>query len=125
MKIYRTIVLPVVLYGSKPWLLTLRDECRLMEFENRVLSRIFGPKRDNVTAEWRKREEFNDLYSSPNIIWVIKSRRMRCVGHVAHIGERRGAYMVLEGKPKGKRPLGRPKHRWENNIKMDLQEVEW
>jgi len=97
MKIYRTTVLPVVLYGCKTWLLTLREEHRLRVFENRVLSRIFGPKRDNVTAEWRKREEFNDLYSSPNIIWVIKSRRMRWVGHVAHIGERRGAYMVWRG----------------------------
>jgi len=74
MKIYRTIVLPVVLCGCKTWLLTLREERRLRVFENMVLSRIFGSKRDNVTAEWRKREEFNDLYSSPSIIWVIKSR---------------------------------------------------
>ena len=70
-------------------------------------------------------EEHNDLYSSPNIIRVIKSRRMRCVGHVARIGERRGVYRVLVGKPKGKRPFGRPKLRWEDNIKMDLQEVGW
>jgi len=93
MKIYRTIILPVVLYGCEIWLLTLREERRLRVFKNRVLSRIFGPKRDEVTVEWSKqqREELNDLYSSPNIIWVIKSRIMRWVGHVAHVGERRGA----------------------------------
>jgi len=85
--------LPVGLYGCETWLLTLREEHRLRVFENRVLSRIFGPKRDEVTVKWRKqqREELNDLYSSPNIIWVIKSRRMRWAGHVAHIGERIGA----------------------------------
>jgi len=82
------------------------------------------PKRDEVTREWRKllNEELNDLYSS--IVQVIKSRRMRWVGHVARMGKRRGIYRVLVGKPEGKRPLGRPKFRWENNIKMDLQEVE-
>ena len=85
--------MPVGLYGCETWLLTLREEHRLRVFENRVLSRIFGPKRDEVTVKWRKqqREELNDLYSSPNIIWVIKSRRMRWAGHVAHIGERIGA----------------------------------
>jgi len=94
-------------------------------FENMVLRRIFGPKRDEVTGEWRKlhNEELNDLYCSPNIFRVIKSRRMRWAGHVACREERRGAYRVLVGKPEGKRPLGRPRHRWENNIKMDLQEV--
>jgi len=92
--------------------------------ENRVLRRIFGPKRDEVTREWRKlyNEELNDLYS-PNIIWVIKLRRMRWVGHIACMGERRGIYRVLVGKPEGKRQLGRPKIRWKDNIKMDLQEV--
>jgi len=93
--------------------------------ENRVLRRIFGPKRDKVTREWRTlhNEEFNDLYSSPNFVWMIKSRRMRLVGHVAHMGERRGIYRVVVGKPEGKRSLGRPRHRWEDNIKMDLKEV--
>jgi len=96
-------------------------------FENRVLRRIFGPKRVEVTGEWRKlhNEELNDLYSSPNMVRVIKSRRMRWAGHVACMGERRGAYGVLVGKPDGKRPLGRPRRRWEDNIKMDLQEVRW
>jgi hypothetical protein len=96
-------------------------------FENRLLRRIFGPKRDEVTGEWRRlhNEELNDLYSSPNIIRVIKSRRMRWAGHVAHMGEGRGAYRILVGRPEGRRSLGRPRHRWEDNIKMDLQEVEW
>jgi hypothetical protein len=94
-------------------------------FENRVLRRIFGPKRDEVTEEWRKvhNEELNDLYCSPNIGRVIKSRRMRWAGHVARMGEGRGVYRVLVGKPEGKRPLERPKRRLEDNIKMDLQEV--
>jgi len=91
-------------------------------FENRVLRRVFGPKRDEVTGEWRKlhNEEINDLYCSPNIVRVIKSRRMRWAGHVARLGERRGVYRVLVGKPEGKRPLGRPWRRWENNIKIDV-----
>jgi len=89
------------------------------------LGGIFGSKRDEVTTEWRKlhTEELNDLYCSPNIVRVIKSRRMRWVGHVARMEQRRGIYRVLVGKPEGKRPLGRPGHRWEDNIKMDLQEV--
>jgi hypothetical protein len=84
--------------------------------------RVFGPKRDNVTGEWRKlhNEELNDLYSLPTVVWVVNSRRMRWAGHVAHIGEERGVHRVLVGKPEGKRPLGRPKRRWEDNIKMDL-----
>jgi len=87
--------------------------------------RIFGPKRDEVTREWRKlhNEEINDLYSSPNRVWVIKSRRMRRAGHVARLGETRGVYMVLVEKQEGKRPLGRPRRRWESNIKMNVQEV--
>jgi len=87
--------------------------------------RIFGPKRDEVPGKWRKlhNAELNDLYSSPNIVRVIKSRRMRWVGHVARMGERRGVYTVLVGKPEGKRQLGRPRCRWEDNIKMNLQEV--
>jgi hypothetical protein len=126
-QIYRTIILPVVLYGCETWSLTLREEHRLRLFENRVLRRIFGPKRDEVTGEWRRlhNEEPNDLYSSPNIIWVIKSRRMRWTGHVARMGEGRGAYRILVERPEGRRPLGRPRHRWEDNIKMNLQEVGW
>jgi hypothetical protein len=94
-------------------------------FENRMLRRIFGPKRDEVTGEWRKlqNEELHDLYSSPNIARVIKSRGMRWAEHVARMGNRRGVYRVLMGKPKGKRSLGRPRRRWEANIKIDLQEV--
>jgi len=90
-------------------------------FENRVLRRIFGPERDEVTGEWRKlnNEELNNLRSSPNIVRVIKSRRVRCAGHVARMGERRCVYRILVGKPDGKRPLGRPRCRWED-IKMDL-----
>ena len=98
---------------------------RLRVFENRVLRGTFGPKRDGVTGAWRKLhdEELNDLYSSPYIVRVIKSRRMRWAGHVARMEERRGVHKVLVGKPEGKRPLGRPRRRWEDNIKMDLQEV--
>jgi hypothetical protein len=94
-------------------------------FENRVLRRIFGPKRDEVTGEWRKmhNEELHNLYSSPDIIRQIKSRRMRWAGHVAHMGEERKAYKVLVGKPEGKRPLERPRHRWEDGIRMDLREI--
>jgi len=94
-------------------------------FENRMLRGILGPKRDKVTREWRKlhNEELNDLYSSPSIVQVIKSRRMRWVDHVLHMGERSGIYRVLVGKPGGKRPLGRPRCRWEDSIRMDLQEV--
>ena len=94
-------------------------------FENRVLRRVFGPKRDEVTGEWRKlhNEEISDLYSLPNIVRVVKSRRMRWAGHVTRMGQGRVVYRVLVGKPEGKRPLGRPRRRWEDNIKMDLQKV--
>jgi hypothetical protein len=105
----------------------LREECRLRVFENKVLRRIFGPKRDEVTGEWRRlhKKELYALYSSPNIIRVMKLRRLRWAGHVARMGERRGAYRALVGNPEGRRPLGRPRRRWEDNIKMDLQEVGW
>ena len=100
-------------------------ERRRRVFDNRVLRRIFGRKRDEVTEEWRKlhNEELNDLCSSPNIVRVIISRRMRWAVRVARMCERRGVYRVLVGKPEGKIPLGRPRRRWEDNIKMDLQEV--
>jgi hypothetical protein len=92
-----------------------------------VLRRILGPKRDEVTEEWRRlhNKELYALYSSPNIIRVIKSRRLRWAGHVSRMGERRGAYRALVGKPEGRRPVGRPRRRWEDNIKMDLREVGW
>jgi len=124
-KIYRTIILPGVLYGCEIWLLTLREERRLRVFENRMLRRIFGPKREKVTREWRKlcNEELNDLYPSSNIVWVIKWRTMRWAGHVACMGERRDVYRVFGGEPEGKRPLVRSRSRWEDNIKMDIQEV--
>ena len=94
-------------------------------FENRVLRSIFGPKRDEATGECRKlhNEELKNLYSSPNIVRVIKSRRMRWAGHVARMGEGRCVYRGLVGKPEGRRPLGRPRRRWEDNIRMDLREV--
>jgi len=125
-KICRTIILPVVLYECETWSLTLREERRLRVFENRVLRRVFGSKKDEVTGEWRKlhNEELNDLYSLPNIVRVVKSRRMRWARHVARMGEDRGVHKVLVGKPEGKRPLEKPRRRWEDNIKMDLQEVE-
>jgi len=124
-KIYRTIILPVVFYGCETWSLILREERRLRLYENRVLRKVFGPKRDEVTGEWRKlhNEELNNLYSLSNIVRVVKSRQMRWAGHVARMGEDRGVQWVLVGKPEGKRPLGRPSRRWEDIIKMDLQEV--
>ena len=111
----------VVLYGCESWSRTSREERRLRVVENR---RMFEPRRD-VTRKWRKlhNEELNDLYCSPNIVRVIKSIRMRWAGHVARMRERRGVYRVFVGKPEGKRPLARPRHRWEDNIKMDLHEV--
>ena len=124
-KIHRTIILPVVLNGCETWSLTLREEHRLRVLENRVLRRIFWPRRDGVTWEWRKlhNEELNELTSSPNIVRVIKSRRMRWTEHVARMEEKEGVYRVLVGKPEGKRPLGRHRSRWENNMRIDLQGV--
>ena len=113
-KIFRTIILPVALCGCETWSLTLREERRLRVFENRVLRRVFGPRRDEVIGEWIKlhKEELNDLYSLPNIMRVVKSRRMRWAGHVARMGEDRGVHKVLVWKPEGKSLLGRPRRRW-------------
>jgi hypothetical protein len=110
--------------GAKLGSLTLREENRPRMFENQMLRRISGPKRDEVMGDWRKlhNEELHNLYSSPNIIRMIKSRRMSWAGHVARMGETRNAHM---GKPEGKRPLGRPRRRWVDNIKMVLREIGW
>jgi hypothetical protein len=121
---YKTVILPVVLYECKTWSLTRGEEHRLRIFENRVLRRIFGPKREE-DGPWRKlhNDELHSLYSSPNIVRVIKSRRMRWAGHVARMGEGRDVYRVLVGRPEGKRPLGISRRRWEDNIKVDLREI--
>jgi hypothetical protein len=110
-KIYKTVILPLVLYGCETWSLTLREEQRLRVFENRML-RIFGPKSEE-DGSWRKvhNDELHSLYSSPNIARVIKSRRMRCAGHVAPMGDGKCVYRVLVGRPEGKRPLGSPRLR--------------
>jgi hypothetical protein len=107
-RIYKTLILPVVLYGCETWSLTLREEHRLRVFGNGALKRIFGSKWNEVTGEWRKlhNEKLHDLYSSPSIIRIIKKRRMRWAGHVARMGEKRNAYRILVGKPEGRRPLG-------------------
>jgi hypothetical protein len=120
-----TIILPVVLYGCETWSITLREEHRLRVFENEVLRRIFGPKKDEVTGEWRKfhNEELHNLYSSPDIIRQVKSRRMWWAGHVARMGEEIKVYKVLVGKPEGRKPLGRPRCRWEGGVRMDLREI--
>jgi hypothetical protein len=124
-KIYKTIILPVVMYGCETWSLTLREEHRLRVFENRVLRKIFGTKRDEVIGEWRTlhSEELHNLYSSPDIFGQVKSRRMRWTGYMERMGEERKMYKVLVGKPEGKRPLGRPRRRWEDGIRMDLREI--
>jgi hypothetical protein len=121
---YEKAKLFVVLYGCETWSLTLGEEDRLRIFENRVLKKIFGPKREE-DGSWRKLhiDELHSLYSSPNIVRVIKSRRMRWAGQVARMGEGRGVYRILVGRPEGKRPLGRSKCKWEDNIKMNLREI--
>jgi hypothetical protein len=117
----------VVLYGSEIWSLILREDHRLRVFENRVLRKIFGPKKDEVTGEWRKlhNEELHDLYSSPSIIRTIRLRRMRWAGHVARMRAKQYAYMLLVGKVEGKRHVGRSRRWWVYNIRMDLGDVGW
>jgi hypothetical protein len=119
----QTVILPVVLYGWKTWSLILREEHRLRGFENRVLRRIFGPKREE-DGSWitLNNDEIHSLYSSPNILRVIKWRRMRWAGHVARMGEGRCVYRLLVGRPEDKRPMGRSRRRWEDNIKTGLRD---
>ncbi|KAJ4435904.1 hypothetical protein ANN_18524 [Periplaneta americana] len=132
-RLVKSFVWSVALSGAETWTLRRSEEKRLRTFEmlrvfeNKVLRKIFGAKRDEVTGEWRKlhNTELHALYSSPDIIRNIKSRRLRWAGHVARMGESRNAYRVLVGRPEGKRPLGRSRRRWEDNIKMDLREVEY
>jgi hypothetical protein len=122
--IYKTVILPIVLYGCKTCSLTLGEEHRLRVFENRVLRKISGPRREE-DGLWRRliNDELHNLYFSPNFVRVIKSRRMRWAGHVTCMWEGRGVYRVLVGWPKRKRPLRRPRRGWEDNIKMDLREI--
>jgi hypothetical protein len=120
---YRIVILPVVVYGCETWSLTLKEEHRLRVFEDRVL-RIFGSKREE-DGSWRKlhNDELHNLYSSPNIVRMIKSRRIRWAGHVARIVEGRGVYRVLVGRPEVKRPLGRFTRSWDDNIMINLRET--
>jgi len=113
------------MYGCETWSLILREERKLRVFEKMVLRRIFGPRRDKVTGEWRKlhNEELNDLYSSPNIVRVLKLKRMRLAGHVARMGDLRGLCRVLMLKPEGRRPLGKPRRKWVDNILIYLQDM--
>jgi hypothetical protein len=124
-RIYKIIILPVVLYECETRSLTVREKHKLRVFDKMVLRRIFGPKRDRVTGGWRKlhNEELHNLYSSPSIIGIIKSRRMKWAGHVARMEEKRKVYRLWVGEPQGKRLLGRPRRRWINNIKMGILEI--
>jgi hypothetical protein len=124
-RIYKTIIFPVVVCGCETWPLTVREEHKQRVFENRVLRRIFGPKRDRVPEGCRKlhNEDLHNLYSSPSIIRIIKLRRMRWAGHVERMGEKMNVYRLLVGKQEGRRPLGRLRCRWIDNIKMDLIEI--
>jgi hypothetical protein len=126
-KIYRIIILPVDLYGCETLSLTLREERRLRVFEYRMLRRLFGLKRDEVTGKWRKshNEELNGLHSLPNIVRVVRSRRKRCAWHMARMGEERGVQRMLVGNPEGKRPLGRPRRRWEDVEEVGMGRGDW
>jgi hypothetical protein len=121
-KVYKTVILPVLLYGCKTWPLTVREEHRLRLFENRVLKRIFGPKREE-DGSWRKLHNGELLYSSRNIVTVIKSRRIMWAEHAARMGEGSGVYRVFVGSREGKRPVGRPRRRWEDNINVGLKDI--
>jgi hypothetical protein len=122
----KTIILPVVLYGCETLSLTLREEYRPRMVENRMLRRIFGPKRDEGTGGWRKlHNELHNLYSFASIIRMIKSRSMRWAQHAARMGQMRNAYRILVGKTERRRPLGRPRRTWLDNIKMDFREIGW
>jgi hypothetical protein len=123
-KIYRAIILSVVLYGCETWLVTLMEECRLRVFENRVLRRIFGPKRDEVTVGWRGLQN-EKLYALLFSLDIIQVKKTEMAGHEACMGERRVAYRGVVGKPEGRRPLGRPRHRWQDNITFYLREIGW
>jgi len=122
LKIYRTAILPD---GCESWSTTLADEHKLRVFESKVLRKIYGPKRDEMTGEWRRlhNEEQQGLYDSPDVVKIMKSRRLRWAGHVARMGKKRRLYSILVGRPDGRRPLGRPIHRREDNIRRDLREV--
>ena len=124
-RIYKTIILPVVLYGCETWALTKTQENRFRVFENKVLRKIFGARKDKVSGEYRKlhNHELEELYKSPSIVRIIKSRRLRWAGHVARMGEERTARRIFAGKPRSKRPLGRPRRRWEDNVLQDLEEI--
>jgi hypothetical protein len=126
-RIYKTIILPLVLKGCETWALALREEHRLRVFEDRLLRKIFGPKRNEVTGEWRKlhNKELRDLYSSPSIIRIMKSRRMRSAWHEERMGKKRNSYRLLVGKPEGKSLPGRPRCGWVDTIRMDLGELGW
>jgi hypothetical protein len=126
-KIYKTVILPAVLYGCDIWSVTLREGQRLRLFENRVLRTIFGPKREEVAGSWRRLHnvEFHNLHASPNVIRVIKWRRMKWAGYVARTEETRSAYKILVGTSEERRPLGRPRRTWEDNIRIDLKEIGW
>jgi hypothetical protein len=119
-RIYKTIISRVVLCGCETWSLTVREEHKLKMFENRVL-RIFGPKSEGMMGGWRKlhNEELHNLYSSPSIVRIIKSKSIRWVRHLARMEEKRNVYRLLVGKPEGKRPLGRSRCRWIGNIKKN------
>jgi hypothetical protein len=125
-RIYKTIILPLAVYGCETWSLTLREKCKLRVFENRVLRRISGSQRDGVGGGWSKlhNDELHDLYSSASVIKISTSKRIMWAGYAARKGEKRNVYRVLVGKPEVKKPLGRPRRRWMDSIKLELVGIE-